>query len=181
MPNYDEKTGIAYGVISPNALNQDVLNDISQEGTDPNYEETKKSLIQDISTLCDNYGINIDNIDIDNFIQEMADHYESSCDGTFDYSDKEYTLHNSADNFGLYVIRSPYYTYCQKCSPCAPGAGDLNSPVDMDGAGGRSEPSPYQLFSNQCGDKSYCLDSSFFDDGKAPYRVFRVEDDQEVI
>jgi len=173
MTNYDEKTGIAYGVISPHAINQDVLNDISIEGTDPNYESTKKELIEDISTLCNNYGIDVDNIDLDNFIQEMADHYESCNDGTFDYSDKDYTLHNSADNFGLFVIRSPYYTYCRKCSPCAPGAGDLNNPLEIEEINEMDE-----------NDKTYCLGPEYFGESeydKIPYRVFRVDNDEEVL
>jgi hypothetical protein len=93
-------------------------------------------------------------------------------DGQCDYSDKEYTLHVSGDNFGIFVIKSPYYTYCWKCSPCAPGAGDLNNPMtSYDGP----------ISTNF--DKAYCLDKSFFDEeySKIPYRVFRVDNDEEVI
>ena len=183
MANYDEKTGIAYGVISPHALNPDALDDLYNGGTDPHYENAKEEFTNDIKTVLDRYGFSIGQIDevLSPAIDIFNESFESCGDGQCDYSDKDYTLHISGDNFGIFVIKSPYYTYCRKCSPCAPGAGDLNNPVDMDGGGGPLEPSPYQLFSNQCGDKSYCLDSSFFDDGKAPYRVFRVEDDQEVI
>ena len=172
MPNYDEKTGIAYGVISPNALNGDALNDIYQKGDDPHYENAKDALLRDITALCDTHGINVSNIDTDPFIDEMSDHYESCGDGQCDYSDDEYTLHVSGDGFGIFVLKSPYYTYCRKCSPCAPGAGDLNNPLDIEGI---------EILDNY--DRAYCLDESFFDDdyAKIPYRVFRVDNDQEVL
>jgi hypothetical protein len=93
-----------------------------------------------------------------------------------DYSDNEYTLHVSGDNFGIFVMRSPYYTYCRGCSPCAPGAGDLDSPMtSYDGP----------ISTNY--DKALCLAPDWFDkeeseySRKIPYRVFRVDNDQEVI
>lgn len=56
----------------------------------------------------------------------------------------------------IWVLKSPYYTHAQYCSPCAPGAGNLNSPCDD-------------------GPKTYCLGPEFFADNKAPYPVFKVE------
>jgi hypothetical protein len=171
MPNYDEKTGIHYGVISPNALNQDALNDLYTEGTDPHYQDGLKELLSDIEALCDNHGIHFGRVDTGSFVDEYTDHYEGCGDGQCDYEDKEYTLHISGDNFGIFVIRSPYYTYCRQCSPCAPNAGDLNNPIDISDM----EVSPYKS-------KTYCLDSSFFDEyNPIPYKVYRVDNDQEVV
>jgi hypothetical protein len=39
MPNYDEKTAIRYGVISPHAISNFALDEIYTNGTDPVYEE----------------------------------------------------------------------------------------------------------------------------------------------
>jgi len=173
MPNYDEKTGIAYGVISPNALNGDALNDIYANGNDPHYENGKEELIDDLIAFCENHDIRFDRINTDSFIDEFSDSYQGNDDGQWDYSDNDYELHVSGDGFGIFVMKSPYYTYCRKCSPCAPGAGDLNTPVDIVGL---------EIESNR-GQKAYCLDKSFFDDdcAKIPYRVFRVDNDQEVL
>ena len=108
---------------------------------------------------------------IDLVMDDLNDGYENP-DGAMDYSDKDYILHISGDNFGIFVIKSPYYTYCRKCSPCAPGAGDLNTPLNID---------DIEILDNY--DRAYCLDKSYFDDEyqKIPYRVFRVDNDKEVI
>lgn len=54
------------------------------------------------------------------------------------------------------------WTFAQFCSPCVPGAGSLDNPVE-DGA------------------KTYCLDHDWFDGGVAPYPVFRVADDKQMV
>jgi len=172
MPNYDEKTGISYGVISPHAINPDALNDLYNEGTDPHYENAKEEFLQDLKEFCTSHYIPYDNV-VDNMENEFNDSIDMSCgDGQCDYSDKDYILHISGDNFGIFVIKSPYYTYCRKCSPCAPGAGDLNTPLNID---------DIEILDNY--DRAYCLDKSYFDDEyqKIPYRVFRVDNDEEVI
>ncbi|MDD3961287.1 MAG: hypothetical protein PHT77_05430 [Bacteroidales bacterium] len=175
MSNYDEKTGIAYGVISPHAINPYTLDDIYTRGTDPYYENGKKEfedgLKKVIREYCDN-NANLDiadnDIDIDSIMDQWNDNYTGPEDGTIDYSDTEYTLHVSGDNFGIFVIKSPYYTYCRPCSPCAPGAGDLNSPyIEWE-----------DMRETQ---KVYCLGKDYFEDEKAPYRIFRVDNDQEVV
>jgi len=179
MPNYDEKTGIAYGVSSPNALNGDALNDIYANGNDPHYENGKEELIDDLKAFCENHNIRFDRINTDSFIDEFSDSYQGNDDGQCDYSDNDYDLHVSGDGFGIFVMKSPYYTYCRKCSPCAPGAGDLNHPVPPEFWNDKIE------YPGQWTDliKAYCLDKSFFDDdcAKIPYRVFRVDNDQEVV
>jgi hypothetical protein len=60
------------------------------------------------------------------------------------------------------VLKSPYYSLAQFCSPCVPGAGNLES-EDEDGV------------------KTYCLSHDWFEDGKAPYKVYAVDGDYEVV
>lgn len=176
MSNYDEKTGIHYGVISPNSINQDALNDLYNDGTDPHYEVAKKELLDNFKQFCEENYLHFDNINTDSIEDDFNDHFESCGDGQCDYEDKEYTLHISGDNFGIFVIRSPYYTFTRLCSPCAPNAGDLNNPSKIDKRfKDRSDPG----FTN--GVMTYCLDPSFFDEDKAPYKVYRVDNDEEVI
>lgn len=73
-------------------------------------------------------------------------------------------VQNSVDDGDIFIIKSPFYTLCDFCSPCAPGAGYLLTPGDV---------------------KAYCFGHDWFYDhpehpGTAPYRVFRVKDAVEV-
>ena len=182
MPNYDEKTGIRYGVISPHFISSWSLNDIYDQGTDPIYESGKNDILNDIKALCEDYNLDYERINTDSFIDEYSDNYQGNDSGIMDYSDKEYDLHVSGDNFGIFVMRSPYYTYCNQCSPCAPGAGNLDSPVDKEDY----DKKPHGVFMYGT-EKAYCLGPEWFDQDndqysrKIPYRVFRVDNDQEVI
>lgn len=65
----------------------------------------------------------------------------------------------------LFVLRSEFYTYAQFCSPCVPGAGNLDHPVDPEAGAPRS----------------YCLGHDWFEDSKAPYRLWRVSDNVEIL
>lgn len=78
----------------------------------------------------------------------------------WNYRNRRYWV-ESDDNFDLWVFRSPYYTLCQFCSPCAPGAGYILNPAQ--------------------GAKAYCLGHEWFIEGKAPYKVFNVKTGKEVI
>ena len=178
MANYDEKTGIHYGVISPNNISGDALNDIcfGSNSTDPHYEAGKTELIDDLKRFCEDHYLNFDHIDEDQFIDQYSDQYENS-DGQFDYEDSEYILHVSGDNFGIFVIKSPFYTFTRLCSPCAPGAGDLNNPAKIDRRfTDRSDPG----FTN--GVETYCLPREYFDEySPIQYRYYNVSDDKEVL
>jgi len=71
-------------------------------------------------------------------------------------------IHTEDPTFGVWVERSPYYTLCSMCSPCAPGAGDLDSP-------------------NEDGVKTYCLGPDYFDgDNPCPYPIYEVKGDKLV-
>ncbi len=56
----------------------------------------------------------------------------------------------------IMIIQSPYYTLAPFCSPCCPGAGNLDQAGD--------------------GVKTYCFGHEWFDGGRAPYPVYRVSD-----
>lgn len=61
----------------------------------------------------------------------------------------------------IFVERSLYFTYAPFCSPCAPGA-------------------CYLLSAHDDGAKAYCFGHDWFEGGKAPYDVFRVDTGEEV-
>ena len=71
-------------------------------------------------------------------------------------NDAEYSAIQHADDPDIFITRSPYYTLCAFCSPCAPGAGYLLSPGNV---------------------KAYCFSHDWWENGKAPYSVYRVADD----
>jgi len=96
--------------------------------------------------------------------------------GGFNIDDGEYKAHQGHDDCDVFVIKSPYYTRAQFCSPCAPGATYLR---------------------NYCedGPKSYCFAPDWYcayrgDDNvtgeydgeptSCPHPVWRVEDDELV-
>jgi hypothetical protein len=181
MPNFDETTGIRYGVISPHNISSWSLDEIYQNGTDPIYEEYIENTEQEYRD--DHPGDKFNQEDFDSYMENCNMEYESDGSGIMDYSDSEYDLHVSGDNFGIFVMRSPYYTYCRNCSPCAPGAGDLDSPItDKDQLADCM--SLKTIFS---AGKALCLGHEWFDQSddqysrKIPYRVFRVSDDTEVL
>lgn len=183
MPNFDEKTGIRYGVISPHSISSNCDYDLyaGPNSTDPYYKSARDDIIGGLNIVFEKAGIwneEKQNDIRDEILEYFNDHYENP-DGQMDYSDKEYDLHVSGDNFGIFVMRSPYYTYCRNCSPCAPGAGDLDSPID---------PVNLDLSTlEHISAKTLCLGPEWFDkeddqySRKIPYRVFRVDNDQEVI
>jgi hypothetical protein len=175
--NYDEKTGIHYGVISPNSISAETLNDLIDRSVDTIYESAKDDLLRDFTSFCDDHNIDVSCIDTDQIVDGFNQKYENDYHG-YEYEDKEYSLHICDDNFGIFVIRSPYYTYTKQCSPCAPNAGDLNSPISLS----EYEKGDHNAFMYGTV-KAYCLPKDFFDDeyAKIPYRYYRVSDDKEMI
>ena len=165
--NVDLKTGIRYGVIS-----QGSVGDAWYEDAEPDYGEPTcpkcGNPARDCRTLdevpdwefakgesCEYACLNCEYL----FGSDSA--YGEEPNG-YNYQDSEYTLTDCLVS-DIFVLKSPYYTYAQFCSPCVPGAGNLDSPLD------KGE-----------GAKCYCLDKSWFEDDKAPYPVYRVSDDSLV-
>jgi hypothetical protein len=70
-----------------------------------------------------------------------------------------YKAFQSYDDPDIFIEKSPYYTFCDFCSPCAPGAGYLTTEGNV---------------------KTYCFGHDWFFNSKAPYRVFSVETKEEI-
>lgn len=80
---------------------------------------------------------------------------------SFIYKKEGYLLEQNYDDPDIWVFKSPYYSKSQYCSPCAPGAGYLMNEIDD-------------------GIKTYCLGPDFFENGKAPYKVYSVKTNKEI-
>ena len=146
--NIDPSNGIRYGVIPMNSLHEWAWDDF-----EPDYGEP----------TCPKCG-NTANLETD---KSEADYSCESCEYCFNsdeaYGDEplghtlesdEYTA--SVDSYGdVFIMKSPYFTRAQFCSPCAPGACHLDNPTDD-------------------GERAYCFGHDWFEGDKAPYPVYSV-------
>ena len=197
LANVDKTTGIRYGIISHHSLGADFLDEFEADYGEPTCPQCGNE-VKDSTTFVDESEIEHAE-SCDNSAEcdcgEYTPYSEYGCDDyscpncklTLDSSEvsdeaigfylnnADYLTHYNNDGFGVWVERSPYYTYAHFCSPCAPGAGDLDTPIDVGDVG-------FGLLAHAAHlDKTYCFDHECFEDGKAPYRVFRVVDGTEVL
>ena len=106
---------------------------------------------------------------------DSDDAFAEEAIGGTNLDDGEYQAHQGHDDSDVFILKSPYYTRAQFCSPCAPGAAYLRNPCED-------------------GPKAYCFAPDWFRpwkddqvtgeyDGErtsCPYPVWRVEDDELV-
>jgi hypothetical protein len=172
--NKDPSNGIAYGVISQNSLMPEVLDDLIQNSEDLVYEESKTDFLNElknaIKEVLDNNYIHHEDkdIDIDYYLDLFNNQYENDFHAYY-FKDKDYEIRFFDDLNAMYILKSPYVCMAPLCSPCCPGAGDLNSTNGID-AENNSMGSPVEC---------YCLPNDFFEDDKAPYSYKRIEEREE--
>ena len=169
LSNVDKDTGIRYGVISANTVGQ-----AWYDAAEPEYGNPHCPKCGNETCASDSDSLPQDAEWMDGKDQACADCQETFWNDEcfpdeaqgYSFEDSEYTLTDCLDN-DIFVLKSPYYTYAQFCSPCVPGAGNLDTPMD-----------------GEDGAKCYALGHEWFwdtDEKRAPYRVFRVSDDAEII
>lgn len=162
MTNRDPETDIRYGVIG---MNSEHLSEFAWDSLEADYGDP----------ACPECGGDV--IDFDKVVNEKAykrhrthSSHDYACDscclilGSDEVTGDEPVGHvieeegyaGFVDSHNdMMITKSPYFTYAQFCSPCAPGAGHLENPCDA-------------------GPKTYCLGHDWFRDGKAPYVVYEV-------
>jgi hypothetical protein len=152
MSNVNHETGIHFGVISQNEVLQAWV-----DSSEPVY--------------------NCENCQCDEAFQNDECDYCEPCAYTYDQDG--YKCEQLSEDTDIFITESPYYTYAQYCSPCAPGACYLmdyfktNSLILNNKI---SSIDAYKRAAEKAGfPKVYCLDFSWFDDEKAPYPVFDVK------
>lgn len=154
MTNIDTETGIRYGVIFARSIGQ-----AWYDAAEPVYPDI--SDVVDVAELRAELGESAAGKTDDELLAEAdyPDWIDTDC---MAFNDEGYSMQERGDSgFGIFVFRSPYYTLCRYCSPCAPGAGDLDSP-DPDGI------------------RAYAPGHDWFETGRAPYPVYSVETGQIV-
>ena len=172
MANVDNETGIRFGVISQGAVLQAWADSSEPEYGEPTCPECSGAVVE-------SHTVNNDPEE-DRWPQYRShgccDYACENCEHYLDSGDvfpeeangwyvKEENLEafSAFDNTEIFVTKSPYYTTCDFCSPCAPGAGNLNSP-------------------NPDGIKAYCFGPDWFEeeDGGPPYPIYRVDNNELV-
>ncbi len=150
--NIDKDTGIRYGVISQHSIMSEAMEDFEYDYGDShcpkcgNEVKTRKGKTEFRCKIC-KY----------NFESDEA--YGDEPIG-FIYEQGGCILTNCLDT-DVFVLKSPYYTFCQFCSPCVPGAGNLDTYINN-------------------GIKTYALGHDWFENGKAPYPLYDVKTGKKV-
>lgn len=150
--NMNLETGIHFGVIPMNRVLQTWC-DFSQ----PSYGNPEEAECPD----CKKVQVVPDNTEWGDeltclkcgcvFDIEIPDWYEP----LFWFIDDGEYLAKCGEDGDIFILKSPFYTFCRLCSPCAPNAGYLLSPDPL-------------------GVKTYCFGSDWFDSEKTPYPLYRV-------
>ncbi len=165
--NVDRATGIRFGVIPMNDLSEwawDSVeadygpptcphcgNELSEYDDDMHGEYSTRDGARGCDFACETCELGVDGDDA---------YGDEPIGWTLDDDGYQGTVDSHND---LFLLRSPFYTHAQYCSPCAPGACHLSNPVDDDGP------------------RAYCLSHDWFQDGVAPYAVYRVDNGQRVL
>ena len=147
MPNYNEKTGIPYGVISGNNV-PDLADNIFSAGENLSFQGYKKDLAEKIKgaivgAISDSSFHPekvVEGLDIADIVETLMD---NGLGDDYQGEEEEYSYSYDTPNgkvslllgwLGgasiIWVIDSPWFANTAHCSPCVPGAGDLDSPVE---------------------------------------------------
>lgn len=179
LTNIDPANGIRYGVIPMNSVSQ-----AWGDSSEPDYGEPHCPKCG--NPACNGESKSVQSANGVTVWTEQPEHTEDwECSGCGDYrcddceylfdgdeafgdeasawylGDGEYVAAQSGDDCDIFITKSPYYTFAEFCSPCAPGAGYLLSP-------------------NPDGPKTYCFAADWFDSEfePCPYPVYRVDNDE---
>jgi len=177
VTNLDTATGIRYGVISQHSVSPDALDDIWRKGKDLAYAGAlAEHLLEMRSEFISDPANDLEDFDEDSVTQDFADRY-SSDGGLSDilYESDGYKLTGCLST-DLFVLKSPFYTYAQFCSPCVPGAGNLDSFFQSEENQESKDGTEFAAEAEANGfPRVYCLGHDWFESGVAPYGVFSVE------
>lgn len=142
-PNVNPITGIAYGVISGNSLDGDTLHDLMTEGTNLTerdaMSELRASIAADARDIEDGDAFtcweDLGHDDRDDYIECEFERrcaeiqidepvIEGTCEGV------SYMVDWLGGAIVVFILESPVVVMANQCSPCIPGAGDLDHLTD---------------------------------------------------
>lgn len=150
MTNIDQKTGTRFGIIPSRYVSEAWWND-----SENHYEET-----------CPKCGESVDDYYCSRCKLEWnSEDCYSEEPTSITYNKNGYKCYQSGSDSDIFVEKSPFYTYAQFCSPCAPGACHLENP----------------LFERVGNNRCYCFGIDWFDDLEdCHYDIYSVETNELV-
>jgi hypothetical protein len=160
--NIDPETGIRFGVIPIHDVNQAWYDSSETLFGKPHCPHCGNEIPQEVKDnvqSCDQDESNCTCPHCKKVLEESDFYEEESIGNKLD--DGKYLATQSSDDTDIFIEKSPFYTLCGFCSPCAPGAGDI-------------------MEQEENGIKAYCFGHDFFENDKAPYKVFDVKTNEEV-
>ena len=170
--NIDNETGIHYGVIPAHELGQPWYDSSEAYYGEPACPECGSPVVQwaekhdgykgwgkaseprhrhlcHAEFVCENCQLA--------FWTEIEDAIYPEEPSSWYYDDDGYIMEQAGDDCDVFILKSPFFTFCAFCSPCAPGAGYLLSQLPPGD-----------------GIKAYCPGSDWFD-GDPPIAIYRVD------
>ena len=169
LSNVDTATNIRYGVIPVNTVTQVWCDSSEPDYGDPICPECGRVVTDDLNAIEDDVlETYATSHGCDDYACESCKHLWDSSDVWrneplgFNLDDGTYKAMQGGDDCDIFILKSPYYTRAQFCSPCAPGACYLLNPCPD-------------------GEKAYCFLNDWFDDDSlCPYPIWKVSDDSVV-
>lgn len=180
--NIDPSNGIRYGVINQHEVLQAWADSSEADYGEPHCPKCGNEAVDtNAETKLPPQGPELEAIEALDAKREEYEYLHHACgkyacddceirfDGEDAYGDEpngyyvddgEYQATQGQD-CDIFVLKSPFYTRAGFCSPCAPGA-------------------CYLTDSCEDGEKAYCFSHDWFEEGKAPYPVYRVDNDELV-
>lgn len=154
VTNIDRWTGLRFGVIPSHDLGEFWMDSSQPDYGDPHCPECGGRLTDcDERVPCPHCNV---------VIRDSADCYpEDPIAWRYEEGGYEMSQDSSGD---VWILKSPYYTHAQYCSPCAPGACHLGNPLET------AHPD------NAC----YCPGHDWFEGGRAPFPVYSVATAKEI-
>jgi len=139
MANTNKETGIAYGVVALNSLEDWVWDEFERNGRNLSRECGLEDYLKEHMPINDDGiadgGRRYDEDEMEAVKEELTEKFNSE----YESGEEEYTLETNGMKLELHylggaslvwVIKSPHIEKCVPCSPCCPGAGDLDTKAD---------------------------------------------------
>ena len=149
MTNINTETGVRFGIVSMQLLEDWVYEVVINHGEDITYRDARLDKKRELQAEADDKEFDCDE-DRSSWIEEQLDQWGQEFETdehAVELKRNEGTpeeLHVRTTWLGgaqqLWVFRSPYLTKRQLCSPCVPGAVDLDSKEADDGEEGYDVP-----------------------------------------
>lgn len=158
--NRNPKTGIRYGVIPANDVGQSWFDSSEADYGEPSCPKcgNKANKARKSDYHCPRCKYHFD-----------SDEAYRDTPVAFTLMDGQYKAQQSGEDYDIFILDSPYFTYAQFCSPCAPGACYLLNPLLS------PEVTCERAKEIWADNRAYCFGHEWFEDGKAPYPVYSVE------